>query len=551
MLAGLVGGIGSTVLIAVINSALRKQEHSTATLAQTFIVFCVAVPVARFFSQALLERLTARAALNLRIELGRRILSSPLRLLEELGSHNLLAALTDDVTSITNAVGTIPVLSMNIALVVACLIYLGWLSWLMLLSVMVFLILFLIVYQTMLAVATRYLLSGRDSWGTLIGHFRALTDGAKELKMHKRRREAFFSEVLDPTAESLRRSYLVGRAVQAAASSTGQTLFFALIGLIIFVLPSTLPTISHANVGTLMSFTVTLLYMVGPLDAITQSFIGLGHSKVALQKVENLGFSLSSKNVESDSAIVLNRPLLQKCIELKGVTHAYRSDESKNSFTLGPIDLSLSAGDVVFLVGGNGSGKTTLLKLMTGLYMPEAGEIRFDGQLVDDQNREQFRQYFSTVFSDFHLFESLLGMDTPELDINVQNYLAQFQLEHKVQVRDGSLSTTSLSHGQRKRLALLTAYMEDRPVYIFDEWAADQDPRFKRIFYLEFLAELKARGKTVVVISHDDRYYCVADRIIKLENGQLEYDERVNGLSTRLRGDFNDTENWRAAVQLN
>jgi putative ATP-binding cassette transporter len=180
-------------------------------------------------------------------------------------------------------------------------------------------------------------------------------------------------------------------------------------------------------------------------------------------------------------------------------------------------------------VGGNGSGKTTLAKLLTGLYAPDGGDIRFDGQLITDQNREWYSQHFSVVFSDFFLFDSLLGLkrQVSNLDATARDYLVQLQLDHKVQVKDGNLSTTSLSQGQRKRLALLTAYLEDRPIYIFDEWAADQDPMFKEVFYDRLLPELRAKGKTVIVISHDDRYYHVADRIIKLDYGQLVDSEEV------------------------
>ncbi|MFY9571046.1 MAG: ABC transporter ATP-binding protein, partial [Blastocatellia bacterium] len=109
-----------------------------------------------------------------------------------------------------------------------------------------------------------------------------------------------------------------------------------------------------------------------------------------------------------------------------------------------------------------------------------------------------------------------------------RDYLARLELDNKLEINDGVLSTTNLSQGQRKRLALLTAYMEDRAVYVFDEWAADQDPLFKRVFYYHLLPDLKARGKMVLVISHDDQYYHVADRIVKLEYGKIEYD-RVNG----------------------
>jgi cyclic peptide transporter len=206
-------------------------------------------------------------------------------------------------------------------------------------------------------------------------------------------------------------------------------------------------------------------------------------------------------------------------LELVGVTHAYRKEQDDSSFTLGPLNLTLTASQLVFIIGGNGSGKSTLAKLLTGLYLPEAGEIRLDGRLIDDANREWYRQHFSVVFSDFYLFERFLGLH--QIDERVQEYLVKLQLEHKVKVEDGRLSTTNLSQGQRKRLALLTVYLEDRPIYLFDEWASDQDPIFKKTFYEQLLPELKAKGKTVLVISHDEQHFGVTDRIVKLDYGQV------------------------------
>jgi putative ATP-binding cassette transporter len=216
-------------------------------------------------------------------------------------------------------------------------------------------------------------------------------------------------------------------------------------------------------------------------------------------------------------------------LDLVGVTHTYYREEDNGSFNLGPIDLTLRPGELVFLTGGNGSGKTTLAKLITGLYAPEAGEICVDGKPVTDELREDYRQCFSVVFSDFYLFESLLGIDGFELNSRARDYLVRLQLDRKVRVENKKPSTTDLSQGQRKRLALLTAYLEDRPIYLFDEWAADQDPLFKEVFYQHLLPELKARNKTVLVISHDDHYYHVADRLIKLDYGKIEYDRRMSG----------------------
>ncbi len=220
------------------------------------------------------------------------------------------------------------------------------------------------------------------------------------------------------------------------------------------------------------------------------------------------------------------------------MTHGYRREGEESSFVLGPIDLTFQPGELVFIAGGNGSGKTTLAKLITGLYIPDSGEILFNGRKVDDESRDAYRQQFSAVFSDFYLFGSLLGLDAPDLDVAVREYLERLQLSHKVRVVNGELSTTELSQGQRKRLALLTAYLEDRPIYLFDEWAADQDPVFREFFYYDILPALKSKGKLVLAISHDDRYSGLGDRLIKLTYGQVER----NASPSQEEGEL-----WRAA----
>ncbi|WP_255211240.1 cyclic peptide export ABC transporter, partial [Methylogaea oryzae] len=203
------------------------------------------------------------------------------------------------------------------------------------------------------------------------------------------------------------------------------------------------------------------------------------------------------------------------------MTHHYFRDEAVRDFMLGPLDFVLEPGELVFVVGGNGSGKTTLALLLIGLFAPESGTILLDGAPVTAAAREDYRQHFSAVFSDFYLFESLLGFGNRELDEQARDYLRRLQLDHKVRIEDGRFSTVDLSQGQRKRLALLAAYLEDRPFYVFDEWAADQDPAFKQVFYTEILPSLKAKGKTVVVITHDDAYFHLADRCLRLEDGKI------------------------------
>ena len=277
-------------------------------------------------------------------------------------------------------------------------------------------------------------------------------------------------------------------------------------------------------------YALIMLYMSSPLEVILNTMPSLSRARVSLKRIEAIGLSLDAPPAGSMQQGAGEGAW--RTLELAGVTHAYQREGEEGSFTMGPIDLSFSPAEIVFITGGNGSGKTTLAKLITGLYAPENGEVRLDGVEITDATREAYMQRFSVVFSDFFLFDRLLGLDAPDTDEQAVHYLRQLRLDHKVQVKDGKLSTTELSQGQRKRLALLTAYVEDRSIYLFDEWAADQDPVFKAFFYLELVPELKARGKTVIVISHDDRYYGMADRIVKLEYGKVDYDGLPQGLKS-------------------
>jgi len=246
-----------------------------------------------------------------------------------------------------------------------------------------------------------------------------------------------------------------------------------------------------------------------------------GRVNVALEKLEDIGLSLAAHPAEEPPPGRPGDTSSFETLELARVTHSYHQEKEDRNFMIGPISLEFRHGELVFLVGGNGSGKSTLAKIITGLYPPESGAIFLDGRPITNQNRDDYRQMFSAVFSDFHLFEDLLGLDAVNLDAEAHDYLVQLHLHHKVKIEKGSFSTTALSQGQRKRLALLTAYMEDRPFYLFDEWASDQDPLFKELFYTQLLSDLKDRGKTVLVITHDEKYFHLADRLIKLEEGKV------------------------------
>jgi putative pyoverdin transport system ATP-binding/permease protein len=522
IIAGLISGISNTGLVALVHNILGQGNNRPEFLVFAYIGLCLLLPLARFTSQILLTQLSQKGIFELRLQMSRQILSAPLRRLEEVGSARIMSSLTDDLFIITTTLISVPVLCMQLAVVLGCLAYMAWLSWTAFLTVLVFMALGILSFRAAVNKATRYMIMARRDADVLFRHYRALNDGAKELKLHRTRRNTFINDVMRTTALSLRRNNVTGTGIMAVASSWYQILFFTLIGLLLFVLPM----IQTVDSSLLTGYVLAIFYMLIPFEDLTGLIPSMARANISLQRIQELGITLTTDVKEKEEENGKVDPYWER-LELKGVTHSYHNERDGSSFTLGPIDFTFKPGELVFLVGGNGSGKTTLAKLLSGLYIPEKGEISLDGTPITDENRDQYRQFFSAVFYDFFLFESLLGLDPEKLDDRARDYLMQLQLDHKVQIKDGALSTIDLSQGQRKRLALLTAFLEDRPFYIFDEWAADQDPVFREIFYLQILLELKAKGKTVLVISHDDRYYHLGDHVIKLDYGKIVTPQQV------------------------
>lgn len=518
-----IAGVGYTLLLALIKGALAGGLLSQSRMIWQFVAFCLVIPLCGFASQMVLLYLTSKAGYELRIQLSRQILASPLRELETLGPSKLLATVTQDIGSVIELVTVLPQMLTQLAMMLGCLVYLGWLSWKLMLIMLGFMAIGLLTHQLPLMRAFRYFRLVREEWDSMYKGFHGVVNGTKELKLNRLRREAFLSQQLEPAAAGLRDYSIKGNAIAMAVSNWGQILFFIFIGLLLFAAPLAIGIESQVLVG----YTLAVLFMITPLTMILNQVPLLERAYLAAERIEELGFTLKATTPES-LAPVSTADVTWRQLDLIDVTHSYRQDGGSTEFKLGPINLTLQPGELIFLIGGNGSGKTTLVKLLMGLYEPESGEIRVDNKPVTMNERDDYRQQFSAVFFDFYLFERLFGFEAKDVDAESQKYLDLLQLSHKLTIKDGHLSTVDLSQGQRKRVALLNAYLEDRPIYIFDEWAADQDPQFKQIFYYELVPELKSRGKTVIVISHDDRYYGLADRLIKLESGKIEYDQLVD-----------------------
>jgi putative pyoverdin transport system ATP-binding/permease protein len=524
--AGALSGICSAAVLALINRVLQQRHDDGVFLAIGFIVVVAGKLFTQVVSQTMLARFSQDNTLDLSLKLCEKILKAPFQRIESQGPSNILVTLSDDVSMLAWAIQCLPNLAMNAAIVVGCGIYLAWLSLPTFLLVVAATLLGAWGYHWLHTRAFATIYSSREARALLFRQFRSLTEGIKELVMHDRRRKEFLNTELYEAADLYRRNSIEASKQYAFAEAWSQLAFYAMIGVILFVFPRLFSLPSESLIG----YVVVLLYMMNPIWGIIGVLPTLEKGQVAFDNIQRLGVSLDEW-VGSDNGEALVESVLHPVVQFKGVIFTYARDVTReHSFQLGPIDIEIEPGKLLFVIGGNGSGKSTFVKVLAGLYCPQEGEILLGGTVVSDTNRAWYRDHYSVVFSDFFLFEKLLGLEEALVESQAHSYLSRLRMDHKVVIKGRAFSTTDLSQGQRKRLALVTAYLEDRAIYVFDEWAADQDPEYKEIFYNELLPDLRARGKSVVVITHDDRYFHLGDRVLTLEDGKV-VDSAIPGVA--------------------
>ncbi|BAO63538.1 pyoverdine ABC transporter permease/ATP-binding protein PvdE [Pseudomonas protegens Cab57] len=514
---GMAGGLAITLLLATINNALHSATGMTQGVVLTFAALCVLALISSIVSDIGTNYVGQRIIAALRKDLGEKVLSAPITQIERYRSHRLIPVLTHDVDTISDFSFAFTPLAIATTVTLGCLGYLAYLSVPMFLMMVVAIIIGTSVQLVAGGKGIKGFDEARDHEDELQRYYNAIASGAKELRIHRPRRFRMNTQRIQKTADRISDIQVRSVNIYILAKSFGSMLFFVVIGLAL-AMQAYYP---NPDPAVITGFVLVLLYMKGPLEHVVGYLPIVGKAKIAFARISELSERFSSPephllmdDSEAPQAVVHN-------LELREVRYSPPPVEGSEPFHLGPINLNIKQGDIIFIVGENGCGKTTLIKLLLGLYQPQSGEIRLNGEAVTDRARDDYRQLFTTVFADYYLFDDLVqGNAGKSLDVATQ-YLNRLEIAHKVSVKDGAFTTTDLSTGQRKRLALVNAWLEERPVLVFDEWAADQDPAFRRIFYTELLPDLKRLGKTIIVISHDDRYFDIADQLVRMKAGRV------------------------------
>ena len=513
----LFAGIVNTALIALINySSQRVSEHHSVTW--HFFIFA-ALLLGFMYGTAKVTHANVMGAQALihkfKIKIMGHVFRSQLIKVNEVGRGEILQLLARDAHLVSQGSFMLIALSQSIVTVLFLTIYMAFVAWLAFLVILVSMSLFLIVSLIGLRTSARELKQTvvKDAYVNTI--FDDFLSGYQEVKMDSRRARDITRHMIEKSRES---SKFKGEVMSEMLQFFNymQAFMFVVVGLLIYLVPEFSPGFSEH----ILQATTTSLFIVSSLNVVVQTMPSLTQVNLSARSLMDLEKRLSDEEAETASR---QRELFSefKSITFRDICFDYSNVKSDTRFKLGPISYAFEAGKVYFIRGRNGSGKTTMIRLLTGLYTPASGQIIVNGeQVVAQPSTSDYRDLFAVVFSDFYLFTKTYGLNHIS-DDEVTELLKQFEIEAHVSVRDGEFSTVKLSTGQRKRLALVVALLCKKPILVLDEWAADQDPQFRKEFYDIIIPRLRALGKTVIAITHDDHYYSAADKVLSVSRGVL------------------------------
>lgn len=482
-------------------------------LAAVFFLMCLFVLIVRSISQTSLLRVATDVTTELRETIYERIARAPIADLEQIGSSKLIATLTTDVARIVFGARILPDILISVVTIVGMLGFLAYLNYSVFIFVLKAIAFGTVTYQIPMLFANRHFNKSRQRMDLLQEAINGLIRGAKELKLDAQKRGRYFSDVLLDNEHAVLEADKAGNTIIRLAANYGDMISFFVIGIVAYVF------INYHEISTseLTGVVMAMLYITTPIALVINTVPAVVLARISLNKVNSVIDSIPEESCGEAGLIVPP----WDAIRVRSLCYQHVSSSDESGFEVGPIDLEIRKGEVTFIVGGNGSGKSTFSKLLSLHYGARSGEIYFGDQKLTQENLASYRQRICAIYSDYCLFDRLLCEEKPGEPERIAEYMSLLRLDNKLSIDGRKFSTTSLSDGQRKRLALLAALIEDKELYLFDEWAADQDPAFKEIFYRRIVHELRARGKAVVVISHDQRYFNEADRLVVMENGKV------------------------------
>ncbi len=520
ILGASVSALSTTGILALVTYAAQKIDFTKEKFVDLPIagLFVVCVIIYIISDSQMIARFAAdieQAIDYLRMQLINRLRHADLWKLENFGQSRLFGSITQSCKIISSNSHYLAMASRSVILTVTILLYIATVS-----LFTFFLLTFLLIAAA--AVYYRLGLSVEKCQADLASDesklfecVSDLLDGFKEQRLssaHSRALGDDFGKLSTHTVTT--RSELHRQSWSQFVF--GETMVHVMLGLVVFIVPIYSPAVTKE----LVKISAAILFMIAPIFGLMQSLTVLRAAKAAANSMMELEEELKALEEQASDSEHDTIPENFSVIRMANIEFSFPSQSGESSFTMGPLNVEIKRGEIIFVTGGNGSGKSTFIKLLTGLYHPVRGILKIDNRVISFDMLSNYRALIAPVFSDFHLFSQLYGIEKID-KLAAEDLLNWMEMEHISGIKGNRFTRTNLSTGQRKRLALVAALLEAKPILVLDEWAADQDSIFRKKFYHELLPELQRRGLTIIAVTHDDRYFDAADRILHLEEGRI------------------------------
>lgn len=508
-------------IIYIINNVLSGSvEFSKNYMVIVFSAIVVYTYLLNIIFQKKLNEYTYRVLYKNEKKLFNQVLKAPLPTIERFGTQRIYTAVEDlrvfsDLpTVLTNTVNSLLVLILGVT-------YMFTISWVATIVVVVMIVVVAGCYFVVMNSMSNEIVKLRG----YAEHYFSLIDdlilGFKELKLSATRRKNIMSKHLGPNRDKSERVDFKVNYIFQSINIIGQYGLFMIIGVIIFVLPA----LGLLEIADVIAYVVIILFISGPINNLIGMQQNYAQFIVANNRIKNFMKDFQ----EEDKKEVVKKKKIESVnsIKFNDVCFDYQSKNHEKPFALGPINLEIRRGEVLFIVGGNGSGKSTFINILTGLYEPSKGGIIINGEVSKNSNTD-LDESIAAVFTNNYIFAN--NYDNYSL-VNNEKYkslLKTMQLDSIIMDDKEESARKNFSKGQGKRISMILALLEDKPILILDEWAADQDPHFRKFFYEELIPKLKKDGKTIIAVTHDDAYFHLANRIIKFDFGKIVKDVEIN-----------------------
>ena len=509
-------------IIYIINSTVSgKAEFQNDYMGIVFVAAVVYAYLLNINFQKWLNKLTYDILYKNEELIFYKILKAPLLTLERLGSQRFYTTIED-----LRVFSTFPEIVTHtfnsLLMLILCLIYLFTLSVPSALIVVALIIVVAFIYFFVINKMAPLVDILRKYNESYFKYVEDVIKGFKGLKLSSHRSENLMNKFLAPNRRLAKDLDFNVNFVFLSINLISQYGLYLIIGTILFLLPL-FDLLKREDVIT---YVMILMFISGPINNLinmqrvyTRLFVGKNRIKDFLND-----FDISDEDlIEADNKIETEIDFNE--LEFEDIHFSYQKNTLENSFSLGPVNLSIQKGETIFVIGGNGSGKSTFINILTGLYKPSVGKIILDDQIVDKDNPVQ--NLISAVFTDNYIYSNNYDNYSLENNQRYQELLEVMELDKIILDDKENSARRNFSKGQSKRMSLIFALLENKPILVLDEWAADQDPHFRKYFYENLLPKLKNEGKTIIAVTHDDAYFKHADRIIKFDYGQVVKDFKV------------------------